>query len=154
MDNAYIADALEGLAYWLTQETGLSALFDPQPVKSAEPHVRLTLTGTEDRGDGPVDVRFQLNVIGAGDGPDVYLPSVIAASCRVNDLYNPCLRDGRRYADLLSPSGTELRILFPPIGDMTGQFSQNDVDEGEARQWRYVYTEPHYITLTIPRQKG
>lgn len=152
MDSVYITDALEGLSYWLTQETGLPTLYDPQPVKTAQPHVRLTLTGTEDRGDGPVDVRFQLNVIGAGDGPDVYLPAVIMASCRVNDLYNPHLRDGRRYADLTSPGGTEIRILFPPVGDTTGQFVQNDMDDGETRQWRYVYTEPHYINLTIPRQ--
>lgn len=154
MDSDYIASALEALAYWLAQETGLVALFDPQPVKGAEPHARLTLVGTEDRGDGPIDVKFQLNVIGAGDGPDVFLPSVIGASCRVNDLYNPCLHEGRRTTGILTKEGTALQVGFPAFSDATGQFVQNEANEGETGMWRYVYTEPHYITLTIPRQQG
>jgi hypothetical protein len=60
------------------------------------------------------------------------------------------LHDGCGFVEI--PAGTmAVRALFPDIGLSTGQFVQQDVDPSEQSQWRYVYTEPHNIILTIPR---
>ena len=64
----------------LGKETKLKVIMDPQPVKSAEPHLRLTFVGSGNQGATHCVVSFQLTIVGAGDGPEVFLDRIIEAS--------------------------------------------------------------------------
>ena len=81
---------LDSAARWLTEKTGLPVLYDPQPLRSAEPHLRLTFMGSENFGKGAFAVKFQISILGAGDGPGAYLDSIIKASVRLSRLYEGC----------------------------------------------------------------
>ena len=60
---------LSTTASWLQKKTGLPVLYDPQPLRSAEPHLRLTFMGTEYWGKKTFAAKFQISILGAGDGP-------------------------------------------------------------------------------------
>lgn len=136
-------EALDALIRYLEEHTGRKVLQDPQPLRSAEPHIRLTYTGCTDQGSGYVELSFQLAILGAGDGPDVFLDEIIKTSIAVMRLYG-C----KPYEDIKLTKGS-VRIAFPDVMNNTGQFVNNDGTMGETVQWAYVYSEPHYITLTL-----
>lgn len=141
-------EALDAAIAWLKQETGYGVLFDPQPIRSAEPHLRLTFTGATDRGSGYVSLAFQLSIVGAGDGPEIFLEEIILASAAVAQLYGRC----PPYVDLELKKGSA-RLDFPAVQNMTGTFTPNDGMMGETMQWAYAYVEPHFVTMTLKRPK-
>lgn len=144
-----IIDMLKG---YLKQETKLKVIMDPQPIKGAEPHLRLTFVGSGNQGASHCTVSFQLTIVGAGDGPEVFLDRIIEASLAVSDLYNSDMHEGRRYADIKLVSGRgSFRVNFPDTINNSGQFVQNDSIEGETSVWAYVYTEPHVIDVVFNR---
>ena len=136
----------------LGKETKLKVIMDPQPVKSAEPHLRLTFVGSGNQGATHCVVSFQLTIVGAGDGPEVFLDRIIEASLAVSDLYNSDLHEGKRYADIKLTSGRgSFRVNFPDTINNSGQFVQNDSTETETTTWAYVYTEPHVMDVVFKR---
>ena len=137
-----IADVLEAARKYLEEKTGLNVLWDPQPVKSAKPHLRLTYTGCEDQGEGHDRLTFQASILGAGSGPGKFLESVIEASLAVNDLY----KDGGNRVDL-NVNGNTVRLSFPSLTASTGQFVQNDPTEAETSTWAYIWQEPRVFTV-------
>ena len=124
--------------------TGLKVLWDPQPVRTAEPMLRLTFMGTEEKGAGCTRVKFQLSLLGAGDGPDVYLPALIEASIRLDRIYNPCIHK-MQYIDI----DTGTRLVFETYLTTSGTFSQNEQKVIETNQWSYLWTEPRYVAIDI-----
>ena len=130
--------------------TGLKVLWDPQPVRSAEPALRLTFIGTEEKGVGCTRVSFQLSLIGAGDGPDVFLPSLISASVNLDRAYNSCI-NRRQYVDI-EAEGVRSRMCFEAGLTASGTFSQNENKVVETNQWSYLWTEPRYVALEIREQ--
>lgn len=128
---------------FLEKKTGKKVLFDPQPLRTAEPHIRLTFAGSADLGDDWVQLTFQLGIVGAGDGPEVFLQEIIELSIAVTRLYG-CTRS----VTLNLNGGRSMTIGFPEFATNTGVFQTNDGTMGETVQWAYVYTEPHFITLT------
>lgn len=131
----------------LKDKSGLDVVFDPQPVRTAAPSLRLTYLGSEHYGIGHSLLKWQLSLIGAGDGPDVYLSSVIAASLRLEALYDRC--KGAQHIDF--PVGKyTARLCFEETVTPTGSFSQNGEKIVETGQWTYLWTEPRYITVNIP----
>lgn len=140
---------LEAIEIELKQVSGLPILFDPQPVKNSEPHLRLTYMGAEPWGKGYMMMKWQLSVTGAGDGPDVYLPEVLAASLRLEALYDKC-RHQALHRDI-SIGKHIARMSFVAEGlAPSGSFSQNEMKVVETGQWSYLFTESRYITVTIP----
>lgn len=130
--------------------TGIRVLWDPQPVRSAEPSLRLTFIGSEEKGMGCTRLSFQLSLIGAGDGPDVFLPSLISASVNLDRIYNSCI-NGRQYLDI-EAEGIRTRMCFETGLTASGTFSQNENKVVETNQWSYLWTEPRYIALEIREQ--
>lgn len=137
-----IADILEAARQYLEQKTGLNVLWDPQPVKSAKPHLRLTYTGCEDQGDGHDRLSFQASILGAGSGPGKFLESVIQASLALNDLY----KDGKCRSDI-KIGEYAVRLSFLQTASSNGQFVQNENPETETSTWAYVWQEPRVFTL-------
>lgn len=135
-------ESLSILKEFLEQQTGKKVLFDPQPIRSAEPHLRLTFAGAEDRGSTWVQLTFQLGIVGAGDGPDIFLQEIIDLSIAVSRLYS-CAK-----STTISRGLRTVTIGFPEFSSNTGVFQMNDGAFGETVQWAYVYAEPHWITLT------
>lgn len=145
-------EILETVRGYLSRQTQLKVIMDPQPVKSAEPHLRLTFVGSSNQGATHCVVSFQLSIVGAGDGPEVFLDRIIEASLAVSDLYNSTLHDGRRYEDIKLASGRgTFRVNFPDTINNSGQFVQNDGIETETSTWAYVYAEPHVLDVTFKR---
>lgn len=145
-------EILETVRGYLNRQTKLKVIMDPQPVKNAEPHLRLTFTGSNNQGATHCVVSFQLSIVGAGDGPEVFLDRIIEASLAVSDLYNSTLHDGRRYEDIKLASGRgTFRMNFPDTINNSGQFVQNDGLETETSTWAYVYAEPHVLDVTFKR---
>jgi hypothetical protein len=143
-------EILEAFEEWAKKKTGLPVLFDPQPVRSAEPHIRLTFTGSGEAGKSYDVLTFQLTIVGAGDGPEVFLDSIITASLAVQDLYNRELNNSQ--VDIVLPNNRgSFRVSFPDVINSTGQFIQNDGSGGETGKWDYIYTEPHVVEFTINR---
>ncbi len=137
-------EALDLAKDYIEKETLRKVLLDPQPLRTAEPHLRLTFVGATDQGDGYVTLSFQLGIVGAGDGPEVFLEEIIKSSVAVMRLYG-C----RRCKDLALSTGRTARLAFPDVMNNSGQFAQNDGTMGETVQWAYVYSEPHFVTLTL-----
>lgn len=127
--------------------TGLKVLYDPQPVRMGGPHLRLTYMGSEECGHGAMRLKWQVSLIGAGDGPDVYLPAVIRASIAVEELYDRCRRPG--FEDLVV-DGVTVRMCFDAALTASGGFSQNEQKVVETGQWSYLWTEPRYVSMTVP----
>lgn len=127
--------------------TGLRALWDPQPVRTAEPQLRLTYIGSEEKGKGCTRVMFHLSLIGAGDGPDVFLPSLIEASVNLDRIYNSCI-NSRRFIDM-DVDGRAVRMVFENSLTATGTFSQNEQKVVETNQWSYLWTEPRYVAIDM-----
>ncbi len=145
-------EVLDAVTAHLKKETGMKVIMDPQPIKSAEPHLRLTFVGSGNLGASHCVVSFQLTIVGAGDGPEVFLDRIIEASLAVGDLYNKELHEGRLYVDLqLASSRGVIRANFPDTINNSGQFVQNDNIEGETSAWAYVYTEPHVMDVVFKR---
>ena len=140
-----IKEILEALKQNLTELFGVKVLFDPQPVKLAEPHVRLTFSGSGDQGDTTDVLRFQLSVIAAGDGPEVFLSSVIGVSLTVHDI---CKKHNPGYYQFTHEE-KKIRMHFEVSGVSTGQFVQNAQDENEQSQFRYTYVEPHSVVISF-----
>lgn len=139
---------LEAVEAWFREETGLLTLWDPQPVRIAEPQIRLTFMGSEEFGGGAELLKFQLSLTGAGDGPSVFLPEVIKASVRISRLYNQCER--KPYTDL-DIDGKRIRMSFVNEGlTPSGTFTENEYAAAETNQWSYLWTEPRYMTITLP----
>lgn len=138
---------LDEAAAALSQRVGLSVLYDPQPVRTGEPSLRLTYMGSEDGGRGHMVLKWLVSLTGAGDGPDVYLPRVIGASLRLESLYDRCRSLG--FIDL-DVDGTKARMSFVAGLVATGSFSQNEMKVVETGQWSYLWTEPKYISISIP----
>lgn len=144
-----IQQILDAAALYLESETGAKVLYDPQPVRKAEPHIRLTYMGAEDKGIGAFCLNFQLSLVGAGDGPGVYLAKIIELSLKLTDLYNPC----RHRQDVSIPlkDGGYVKLLLISSGvQATGVFSQNEQTQVETAQWNYLFTESRYISIEVP----
>lgn len=137
---------------YLKNKTGLPVILDPQPVNSAEPHLRLTFTGATDKGPNDDELDFQLSIVGAGDGPDIFLPEIIQASLAVSDLFRGPEEENKGYVDLTFTDDDNLshniRLYFVDEVSNTGQFIQSSED-GEVQAWAYVYTEPHVIQVSF-----
>lgn len=140
---------LEEIASVLKEETGIPVLFDPQPIKTGEPHLRLTYIGSENAGRGFSNLNWQLSLVGAGDGPDVYLPKVLKSSLKLEALYDKC--KGPAFRDLHVGSFC-CRMSFVAGLVATGSFSQNEMKIIETGQWSYLWTEPKYISVSIPEE--
>ena len=140
---------LEAVAKQLTQETKLKVLFDPQPVKSAEPHLRLTYIGSQSYGPDSEGFDFQLSLVGSGDGPDVFLPALLTASAKLDSLYDKC--EGPLFRDLKIDSTTYVRMTFVTGLIATGSFTQNEMKIVETNQWSYLWQEPRQMTLVVPK---
>lgn len=138
---------LDQMSSLLEAETGLSVLFDPQPVKVAAPSLRLVFLGSEGFGVKATMLKWQIALIGAGDGPDVYLPAVMAASLRLERLYDKC--KGPQFIDF-NVDGVSLRMCFVAALEATGSFSVNENKIVETGQWSYLWTEPKYLSVTVP----
>lgn len=138
-------EVLNAAKSYLKEATGLDVLMDPQPLTSSQPHLRLTFIGTGDAGETHDELHFQISIVGAGDGPDVYLPRVINASLVVADLYR------KRSVDFKVNEAYSIRIGFPEIVSNSGQFVRQGEDETENSTWAYVYTEPHVVTIDFNR---
>lgn len=128
----------------LEGRTGLKTLWDPQPVRVSEPMLRLTFMGTEDKGRNTTRIKFQLSLLGAGDGPDVFLTKLIAASISLDRIYNSCTCK-TQYVDI----APKVRMVFETGLVATGTFSQNEQKVGETNQWSYLWTEPRYLAIDI-----
>lgn len=143
-------EILEEFAAWVKSETGVPVLYDPQPLRSAEPHIRLTFTGAAGEGKTHATLFFQLSIVGAGDGPEVFLDRIMEASLAVVDFYNPCIH--HRQVDIVLPNGSgSFRVGFPDVMNSSGQFTRNSGDEGETVKWAYTYVEPHMVEFTFNR---
>ncbi|AEC02035.1 hypothetical protein [Parasphaerochaeta coccoides] len=142
----------DAFAIWFKEKTGIAVLYDPQPVTSAEPAIRMVFTGASEQGASRDVLTFQFTIVGSGDGPDFFLASIIEVSLKVQDVMNDGLEGGRRYFDIDVPGRTEkVRVTFTGISDSTGSFTQNEFEETETRQWRYTYVEPHVVRFDFPR---
>ena len=129
--------------------TGLPVLFDPQPVRTARPSLRLTYQGSDSGGVGAMVLKWQLSIVGAGDGPEVYLTSVVRASLALQSMYDKCRSKG--WTDLdVAGVGIGVRMSFVTGLEVTGSFSQNEMKVVETGQWSYLWTEPKYLTICIP----
>ncbi len=62
-----IGEILRRAQEYLSQKLEALVIYDPQPVQQAEPHVRLTFTGSGDQGSLST-INFQLSLVAAGDG--------------------------------------------------------------------------------------
>jgi hypothetical protein len=122
-------EALDLAVAFIAQETGKKVLLDPQPLRTAEPHLRLTFVGATEQGDGYVTLSFQLGIVGAGDGPEVFLEEIINSSVAVMRLYG-C----KRFKDLRLTTGNTARLAFPDVMSNSGQFAQNEGTMGETVQ--------------------
>ena len=140
---------LDSAARWLTEKTGLPVLYDPQPLRSAEPHLRLTFMGSENFGKGAFAVKFQISILGAGDGPWAYLDSIIKASVRLSRLYEGCADD--RNTELVC-NGRKIRMTLCSGLVATGSFTANAEKEVETNQWSYVFSEVRQMQLQIPME--
>lgn len=140
---------LDAVAHWLQKNTGLPVLYDPQPLKSAEPHLRLTFIGTEGWGKNTFSANFQLTIIGAGDGPGAYLDSIIKASVKLSRLYDGCAYE--RNSELLCAGHTVRMTLCSGLA-ATGSFQANAEKEVETQQWSYVFSEARQLKLQIPME--
>lgn len=142
-----IQDILESARTTLERLLSATVIYDPQPVKDAEPHVRLTFTGSGNQGSLDT-ISFQLSVVASGDGPDVFLRELVLLSLRVQDLFNRTLSR----IDLTLGDGSVARLFFKPLATgSAGQFVENENDT--ERRWRYTYVEAHIITVSFPREQ-
>jgi hypothetical protein len=145
-----ISAVLKAFESYMASEHNMKVLYDPQPIVMAEPHVRLTFVGADE--NGAFDrLLFQASLVGSGDGPDVFLPALIGMSMRIQDIWSSCRNDGKRWKEIPGDGGT-VRIQFKPVQNGSGQFIQNEIQEGEARQWAYTYTEPHMVVLEFKKE--
>jgi hypothetical protein len=126
---------------------GALVMYDPQPISKAEPHVRLTYTGTSDAGDVYDSVHFTLSIVAAGDGPKVFLNNLIYLSLKVHQLF---AEDGGS-SRTMKVSGKECRLYIRKQLTGDGQFIQNEENESERTQFRYTYVEPYYIEVRFPK---
>lgn len=140
-----IRPMLQAFTEELSFQMQLKVLMDPQPIGVAEPHIRLTFTGTEVR-ESYCHLQFQISVVGAGDGPEVFLERVIAASAAIAQLASK--RNPR--ASVFSYMDTTCRYSLEVSSSATGQFMQNEKDESEQTLFSYTYVEPHTIVLQVP----
>lgn len=140
---------LDSAARWLTEKTGLPVLYDPQPLRSAEPHLRLTFMGSEKFGENTFAAKFQISILGAGDGPGTYLSSMIKASAKLSRLYDGCADD--RNTEFVC-NGQKIRMTLCSGLVATGSFTANAEKEVETNQWSYVFSEPRQMELYIPME--
>ncbi len=146
-----IKEILDKTQSELTRLTGLMTVMDPMPVKKAAPHLRLTFMGSGDQGSYDT-LNFQLSIVAAGDGPDIYLQKIIEGSLLVHDLFR--CANGKNRVDVSLNGGGSFRIHFKPLAlDNGGQFIENERDENEQTQFRYTFVEPHVITVSFPRDE-
>lgn len=138
---------------WIEDNYKLKVLWDPMPVSIAEPHVRLTFMGAEEMGAEQIDLKFALSIVGAGDGPDVFLDQLISTSIKVQNMFNKCL-NSVEYVDLETDEGEKFRVTYEGGTSGAGQFAQNEEYLTERKQWNYVYTEPHYIIFDFKQSLG
>lgn len=145
-----IGEILRRAQEYLSQKLEALVIYDPQPVQQAEPHVRLTFTGSGDQGSLST-INFQLSLVAAGDGPDVFLEELVKLSLRIHDLFSP--NNGKGIQDVFNSSGKQpLRIFFKPLANTSnGQFIENERTDSERNQFHYTYVEPHVITISFPR---
>ncbi len=127
----------------------LKVLMDPMPIKSAEPHIRLSFSGVEDAVGRDVTLTFTCSVLGAGDGPGVFVESVIETSIKLHKII-----DGERHYKLFVDAGdvmraTEARLYFTPAKVGSGQLVEVEQYDNETTQFNYVYTESHNLKITF-----
>lgn len=145
-----IGEILRSAQEYLSDKLGVTVIYDPQPVQQAEPHVRLTFTGSGDQGSLST-INFQLSLVAAGDGPEVFLEELVKLSLKIHDLFSP--NNGRGKEDVFNLTGKQImRIYFKPLlNTSTGQFIENEKTDSERNQFHYTYVEPHVITISFPR---
>lgn len=140
---------LSTTALWLQMKTGLPVLYDPQPLRSAEPHLRLTFMGTESWGKKTFAAKFQISILGAGDGPGTYLDAIIKASARLSALYEGCADDRNAELDC---GGRKIMVTLCSGLAATGTFTANAEKEVETNQWSYAFTETRQLQIAIPME--
>ena len=65
----------------------------------------------------------------------------------VEELYDRCRRPG--FEDLVV-DGVTVRMCFDAALTASGGFSQNEQKVVETGQWSYLWTEPRYVSMTVP----
>lgn len=145
-----IEEVLDAAALEIGRLLDCKTIYDPQPVRSAEPHARLTFMGSSPNGVGSTIIYFQLSLVGAGDGPGTYLARLIELSMRVSDLYNNC--NTSRVIDL--ENGSARLLLIDEAIQANGVFTQNDQKMVETNQWNYLFTEGRYIGIVVSDDTG
>lgn len=126
---------------------GALVMYDPQPISKAEPHVRLTYTGTSDAGDLYDSIHFSLSIVAAGDGPDVFLSYLINLSLKAHQLFAEHGGNSRT----IEVAGKECKLYIRKQLTGDGQFLQNEETENERTQFRYTYVEPYYVEVRFPK---
>lgn len=132
---------------FIERETGLKVLLDPQPIKIAEPHIRLTFSGTENWGLRGKRLLFQISILGAGDGPEAFIEKAIIATLKLDDLYDAC---NGGTSKTLKYNNNCIAVGFVNVADATASLTQNENRIVETGQWSYVYTATRYLGITIP----
>jgi hypothetical protein len=143
-----VSDLLEKAKGAIKEKTGAKlVLFDPQPVERAQPNLRLTFTGSTVRGR-ELSMEFQTTILAGGDGPEVFLSSVIELSANVSKAFEDVQRN---YQDIEFDSGKHARIYYHPVrtNSGSGQFVRNEDQGTEANQFRFTYVEPHIISISV-----
>lgn len=140
-----VSKMLDGVAGLLHEKTGLEVLFDPQPVRQAVPHLRLTFMGAAIEDDAAT-LSFQVSIIGAGDGPDVFLPKVVGASVALARMFADRESVGFKYFEVEADGG-KFRIYLQNSAESSGQFTRTNQDGDETTQWNYAFVEPHVLTV-------
>lgn len=140
---------LDAVARLLKEKTGLDVLYDPQPLRGAEPHIRLTFMGTEEWGKGSIAANFQLSIIGAGDGPGTYLDKIIKSSAKLSLLYGGY---NEERSCILKVNNYTIRISYCSGLAATGTFTANEAKEVETNHWSYVFNETRQLQIIIPME--
>ncbi|MFA7108378.1 MAG: hypothetical protein WC162_04470 [Sphaerochaetaceae bacterium] len=140
---------LDDVKNYLAQTLGSTVIYDPQPVKQAEPHVRLTFMGSGNQGSLDT-LAFQLTLVAAGDGPEVFLEELITLSLKVQDLFSGL--NGQGTKDIVK-DGRSTRVTFKALENTgSGQFVENEKEDNEQTLFHYTFVEPHIITLSFNRK--
>lgn len=144
---------LDAVEKSLSSKVGTKVIFDPQPVRNAEPHLRLTYMGASENGVASTRLNFQLSLVGAGDGPGVYLAKVIELSMQVARLYNRCMHEQSWTIQVDDHEVIRLLLLTDGV-QATGAFSQNEQKQVETNTWSYLFTEGRYIGIVVSNDTG
>jgi hypothetical protein len=136
------------LADYLQKRTSLPIIIEPQPVSLSEPHIRLMYTGI-DIESGPditgynteklytLKMDLLVTLTAEGDGPDVFLDKIVAASFALSRVFENAFCIGTCNGNGISVNGNRRP---------GGQFFKNE-EEGKRP---YLYEENYEVSIYMP----